>query len=82
MKPDVVLYGERLDERVLLASVEAIAAADLLVIGGTSLVVYPAAGLVNYFQGDAIVVVNREPTPADSDADLVCACDIAAAFDF
>lgn len=82
VKPDVVLYGEQLDERVLLASVEAIAAADLLVIGGTSLVVYPAAGLVNYFQGDAIVVVNREPTPADSDADLVCACDIAAAFDF
>lgn len=82
VKPDVVLYGEQLDERVLLASVEAIAAADLLVIGGTSLVVYPAAGLVNYFQGDAVVVVNREPTPADSDADLVCACDIAAAFDF
>lgn len=82
VKPDVVLYGEQLDERVLLASVEAIAAADLLVIGGTSLVVYPAAGLVNYFQGDAIVVVNREPTPADSGADLVCACDIAAAFDF
>ena len=82
VKPDVVLYGEQLDERILLASVEAIAAADLLVIGGTSLVVYPAAGLVNYFQGDAVVVVNREPTPADSDADLVCACDIAAAFDF
>lgn len=82
VKPDVVLYGEQLDERVLLASVEAIAAADLLVIGGTSLVVYPAAGLVNYFQGSAVVVVNREPTPADSDADLVCACDIAAAFDF
>lgn len=82
VKPDVVLYGEQLDERVLLASVKAIAAADLLVIGGTSLVVYPAAGLVNYFQGDAVVVVNREPTPADSDADLVCACDIAAAFDF
>ena len=82
VKPDVVLYGEQLDEKVLLASVEAIAAADLLVIGGTSLVVYPAAGLVNCFQGDAIVVVNREPTPADSGADLVCACDIAAAVDF
>ena len=66
VKPDVVLYGEQLDERVLLASVRAIEEADLLVIGGTSLVVYPAAGLVNYFRGD----------------DLVCACDIAAAFDF
>lgn len=82
VKPDVVLYGEQLDERVLLASVKAIAAADLLVIGGTSLVVYPAAGLINYFSGNDIVVVNRDPTPADTSADLVCACDIAAAFDF
>ena len=82
VKPDVVLYGEPLDERVLLASIQAISRADLLVIGGTSLVVYPAAGLVNYFSGDRVVVVNRDPTPADSGADLVCACDIAAAFDF
>ena len=82
VKPDVVLYGEQLDERVFLASVKAIAAADLLVIGGTSLVVYPAAGLINYFSGNDIVVVNRDPTPADTSADLVCACDIAAAFDF
>lgn len=82
VKPDVVLYGEQLDERVLLASVKAIAAADLLVIGGTSLVVYPAAGLINYFSGNDIVVVNRDSTPADTSADLVCACDIAAAFDF
>lgn len=82
VKPDVVLYGEQLDERVLLASVRAIREADLLVIGGTSLVVYPAAGLVSYFGGDEVVVVNRDPTPADAAADLVCACDIAAAFDF
>ena len=82
VKPDVVLYGEQLDERVLLASVRAIREADLLVIGGTSLVVYPAAGLVSYFGGDEVVVVNRDPTPADATADLVCACDIAAAFDF
>ena len=82
VKPDVVLYGEQLDERVLLASVRAIAAADLLVIGGTSLVVYPAAGLVDYFQGSEVVIVNRDPTPADASADLVCACDIAAAFSF
>ena len=82
VKPDVVLYGEQLDERVLLASVQAISRADLLVIGGTSLVVYPAAGLVDYFQGSDLVIVNRDPTPADSGADLVCACDIAAAVDF
>ena len=82
VKPDVVLYGEQLDERVLLASMRAIAEADLLVIGGTSLVVYPAAGLLNCFGGDELAIVNREPTPQDDAADLVCACDIAAAFDF
>lgn len=82
IKPDVVLYGESLDERVLLASVEAISKADLLVIGGTSLVVYPAAGLVNYFNGSKLVIVNMQPTPQDASADLVCACDIAKAFDF
>ncbi|MDO4429302.1 MAG: NAD-dependent protein deacylase [Atopobiaceae bacterium] len=82
IKPDVVLYGEQLDERVLLASIRAISAADLLVIGGTSLVVYPAAGLVNYFGGGDLVIVNRDRTPQDDAADLVCACDIAAAFDF
>lgn len=82
IKPDVVLYGESLDERVLVASVEAISKADLLVIGGTSLVVYPAAGLVNYFNGSKLVIVNKQPTPQDAGADLVCACDIAKAFDF
>lgn len=82
IKPDVVLYGESLDERVLVASVEAISKADLLVIGGTSLVVYPAAGLVNYFNGSKLVIVNKQPTPQDANADLVCACDIAKAFDF
>lgn len=82
IKPDVVLYGESLDERVLLASVEAISKADLLIVGGTSLVVYPAAGLVNYFGGSKLVIVNKQPTPQDASADLVCACDIAKAFDF
>ena len=82
IKPDVVLYGESLDERVLEASVRAIEAADLLIIGGTSLVVYPAAGLVNYFCGSRLVIVNKQPTPQDASADLVCACDIARAFDF
>lgn len=82
IKPDVVLYGESLDERVLLASVEAISKADLLIVGGTSLVVYPAAGLVNYFGGSKLVIVNKQPTPQDASADLVCACDIAKAFEF
>lgn len=82
VKPDVVLYGEQLDERVLRESIEAIAAADLLVIGGTSLVVYPAAGLVNYFGGSELVIVNKGRTPQDDVADLVCSCDIARAFDF
>lgn len=82
VKPDVVLYGESLDEGVLTAAVAAIAACDLLIVGGTSLVVYPAAGLIQYFQGDDLVICNLQPTPQDSAADLVCACDIAKAFDF
>ena len=82
IKPDVVLYGESLDERVIEGAVEAIADADLLIIGGTSLVVYPAAGLVQYFRGDDLVIVNKQPTPQDRAANLVCACDIARAFDF
>ena len=82
IKPDVVLYGEPLDNRVVSAAVEAIANCDMLIVGGTSLVVYPAAGLIRYFDGDDLVIVNRDPTPQDAMADLVCACDIAAAFDF
>ncbi len=82
IKPDVVLYGESLDEKTLVASVEAIQAADVLIIGGTSLVVYPAAGLVNYFGGSKLVIVNKQPTPQDVRSDLLCACDIAQAFDF
>ena len=82
IKPDVVLYGEALDQDVLFGAAAAIGHADMLIIGGTSLVVYPAAGLVQYFQGDDLVIVNKQPTPQDGKADLVCACDIAKAFDF
>ena len=82
IKPDVVLYEESLNSRVMSGAISAIASADLLVIGGTSLVVWPAAGLVNYFQGSTLVICNLQPTPQDSMADLVCACDIAKAFDF
>ena len=82
IKPDVVLYEEPLSENVLMGAVDAIASADLLVVGGTSLVVYPAAGLIRYFGGDALVIVNRDPTPQDALADVVISCDIAQAFDF
>lgn len=82
VKPDVVLYEEGLDQRVIEGAVRAIANADLLIIGGTSLVVYPAAGLVQYFRGDEVVICNLQPTSQDSAADLVLACDIAKAFDW
>ena len=78
----MVLYEEGLSERVIDGAVRAIASADLLIIGGTSLVVYPAAGLVRYFRGNEIVICNLQPTPQDSMANLVLACDIAKAFDW
>lgn len=82
IKPDVVLYEEALDDNVLAGAVRAIMQADLLVVGGTSLVVYPAAGLIRYFQGDTLVIVNRDSTPQDAQADILISCDIAKAFDF
>jgi len=71
IKPQVVLYGEMLDEECIQKSVEAISQADVLIIGGTSLVVYPAAGFVNYFNGDKLVLINKSETAMDSRADLV-----------
>lgn len=71
VKPDVVLYEEGLDEQTLENAVRAIAAADTLIVGGTSLAVYPAAGLLRYFRGDELVVINKQPTPADGMATLV-----------
>lgn len=71
VKPDVVLYEEGLDEATLEGAVRAIQNADLLIVGGTSLAVYPAAGLLRYFRGDNLVVINKQPTPADSMATLV-----------
>ena len=73
VKPDVVLYEEGLDEEVLSGAVNAIRHADTLIIGGTSLVVYPAAGLIRYFRGDHLVVINMQPTGADAQADLCIA---------
>ena len=71
IRPDVVLYEEGLDEDTLDRSVRAIRSADMLIIGGTSLVVYPAAGLVNYYRGHRLVLINRDATPLDGRADLV-----------
>ena len=70
IKPDVVLYEESLDDQVMRKSVEMISSADMLMIGGTSLVVYPAAGFVDYFHGKYLVVLNRDATPRDAQADL------------
>lgn len=71
IKPDVVIYEEGLDSALLTQSVEAIRKADLMIVGGTSLNVYPAAGLLTYFQGKHLVLVNRDRTPWDQEADLV-----------
>ncbi len=71
IKPDVVLYEEPLDQEVMEGAIEAISNADLLIVGGTSLVVYPAAGLVNYFRGDNLVLINKTETQYDHRANLV-----------
>ncbi len=71
VKPDVVLYEEGLDDNVIRGSIDAISKADTLIIGGTSLVVYPAAGLINYFRGKNLVLINKSSTSADNKADLV-----------
>lgn len=76
IKPDVVLYEEPLDGDTIDGALRAIARADMLIIGGTSLTVYPAAGLIDAYRGRRLVVINRTPTPADSRADLVVAAPI------
>jgi len=77
IKPDVVLYEEGLDEQVINGAINAISKADTLIIGGTSLVVYPAAGLIDYFRGKNIILINKSSTSADNKADLVINDDIA-----
>ncbi len=71
VKPDVVLYEEGLDENVLTGALQKIAQADILIIGGTSLNVYPAASLINYFRGNKLVVINKSATSADAHAQLL-----------
>lgn len=71
IKPDVVLYEEGLDSRILQKSIGYLRAADVLIIGGTSLVVYPAAGLINYYRGNKLVLINQSATARDAQADLI-----------
>lgn len=71
IKPDVVLYEEGLDNDVISGAIRAISQADMLIVAGTSLTVYPAAGLVRYFRGKHLVLINRDATPMDSECDLV-----------
>lgn len=80
VKPDVVLYEEALDDDVIKGAVTAISKADTLIIGGTSLVVYPAASLINYFRGKNLVLINKSTTSADSNADLIINDDISKVF--
>lgn len=80
MKPDVVLYEEGLDDQILRKSIEYISRAEVLIIGGTSLVVYPAAGLIDYFQGKKLVVINKSVTNRDKHADLVIQDSIGKVF--
>jgi len=71
VKPDVVLYEEPLDDEVIMGAVKAISEADTMIVGGTSLVVYPAAGLINYFRGKDLILINKSETGYDSQATLV-----------
>lgn len=71
VKPDVVLYEEPLDDSVIMGAVQAISEADTMIVGGTSLVVYPAAGLINYFRGKDLILINKSETGYDSQATLV-----------
>ena len=71
VKPDVVLYEEALDQKTVEGSIDAIYNADLLIVAGTSLTVYPAAGLIEYYRGNRMVLINRDVTPYDHRADLV-----------
>lgn len=80
VKPDVVLYGEGLDSRTMNDAVRFIHDAQVLIIGGTSLAVYPAAGLIDYFSGDKLVVINKASTPRDSHADLLIQAPIGKVF--
>ncbi len=80
VRPDVVLYEEPLDEDILERSIQHLLSADMLIVGGTSLAVYPAAGLINYYRGHRLVLVNRGVTPRDNEADLLVRGNIGEVF--
>jgi NAD-dependent deacetylase len=80
IKPDVVLYEEGLDEKTMSNAIHFIREAKVLIIGGTSLAVYPAAGLIDYFNGDKLIVINKAPTPRDTYADLLIQAPIGEVF--
>ena len=80
IKPDVVLYEEGLDSSTMQAAIRAISQAEVLIIGGTSLAVYPAAGLIDYYRGNKLVLINKSETPMDSRADLVIQAPIGEVF--
>ncbi len=81
IKPDVVLYEEGLDNQILAESIRAIGEADLMIVAGTSLTVYPASGLINYFRGKNLVLINRDSTPFDSIANLVINTSLGKVFE-
>ncbi|WP_142413952.1 NAD-dependent protein deacylase [Hathewaya massiliensis] len=80
VKPDVVLYEEGLDDSIIRGSIKAISEADTLIIGGTSLVVYPATGLIDFFRGKTLILINKSTTSADSKADIIIKDDINKVF--
>lgn len=80
IKPDVVLYEENLNEEILSEAAERISEADMLIVGGTSLSVYPAAGLIRYYPGERLVLINKSETPYDSRADLVIHAGLGSVF--
>lgn len=80
IKPDVVLYEEGLDDAVVSGAINAISNSDTLIIGGTSLNVYPAAGLIRYFRGNSLVIINKSPTQYDGSADLLICQNIGEVF--
>ncbi len=80
VRPDIVLYEEGLDQDVMSKALRAISRAEVLIVGGTSLAVYPAAGLIRYYQGNRLVLINKTPTPYDGEADLLIAGKIGEVF--
>lgn len=80
IKPDVVLYEEGLEDSVVSDAIRAISTADMLIVGGTSLAVYPAAGLLQYYSGNRLVLINKSATPIDNQADLLLQCSLGEVF--